>query len=220
MINRPALYLNAAGRHDEAIAEIQRALEVDPIVFIQKVDAGRIYACAGQYDRAIKHLQDASNLKPNDFHVHEVLGDIYLYTGMQAESASEYRKAAQLNGDPVGRRLALTAADAAGGNRTKPTASLSELAKLPAAYVDWPVGLARRYASLGEKDLAMAWLEKAYTEHSYGLPETRCAHEFDVLQSDPRFQDLLRRINFPVVSSPRQAADQKSSPINAHHGNA
>ncbi len=192
-----ALYLNAAGRHDGAIAEIQRAQEVDPIVFIQKLDAGRIYACAGQYDRAIKQLRDAPDLKPNDVYVHAVLGDIYLYTGMQAESAVEYRKAAQLNGDPAGRRLALAAADAVSGNRTEASAILSDLANLPEQYVDWPVHLARQYASLGEKNLAMAWLEKAYTEHSYALLEIRCARELDVLQSDPRFQDLLRRINFP-----------------------
>jgi tetratricopeptide (TPR) repeat protein len=189
--------LNAAGRHDEAIAEIQRAQEVDPIVFIQKVDAGRIYACAGQYDRAIKQLRDAPDLKPNDSYVHEVMGDIYLYKGMQAESAAEYRKAAQLIGGNPSGRLALAAADAVSGNRTEASAILSDLANLPQQYVDWPVSLARQYASLGEKNLAMAWLEKAYKEHSYALLEIRCAREFDVLQSDPRFQDLLRRMNFP-----------------------
>jgi len=188
-----ALYLNSAGRHDEAIAEIQRAQEVDPIVFTQKVDAGRIYACAGQYDRAIKQLRDAPDLKPNDYRVHDLLGDIYLYKGMQAESAAEYRKAAQLNG----RRLELAAADAVSGNRTEASAILSDLANLPYQWVDWPVDLARRYASLGEKNLAMAWLEKAYNEHSYALLDIRCMREFDVLQSDPRFQDLLRRMNFP-----------------------
>ncbi|OLB34503.1 MAG: hypothetical protein AUH11_17910 [Acidobacteria bacterium 13_2_20CM_57_17] len=187
-----ALYLNSAGRHDEAIAEIQRAQEVDPIVFTQKVDAGRIYACAGQYDRAIKQLRDAPDLKPNDYRVHDLLGDIYLYKGMQAESAAEYRKAAQLNG----RRLELAAADAVSGNRTEASAILSDLANLPYQWVDWPVDLARRYASLGEKNLAMAWLEKAYNEHSYALLDIRCMREFDVLQSDPRFQDLLRRMNF------------------------
>src|SRR6266446_5120986 len=188
-----ALYLNSAGRHDEAIAEIQRAQEVDPIVFIQKVDAGRIYACACQYDRAIKQLRDAPDLKPNDYRVHDLLGDIYLYKGMQAESAAEYRKAAQING----RRLELAAADAVSGNRTEASAILSDLANLPYQWVDWPVDLARRYASLGEKNLAMAWLEKAYNEHSYALLDIRCMREFDVLQSDPRFQDLLRRMNFP-----------------------
>jgi hypothetical protein len=131
---------------------------------------------------------------------------------MQAESAAEYRKAAQLNGDPAGRRLALTAADAVSGNRTKASAILSDLANLPEQYVDWPVHLARQYASLGEKNLAMAWLEKAYTEHSYALLEIRCAREFDVLQSDPRFQDLLRRMNFPAMSSRRQTADQNRAP--------
>jgi eukaryotic-like serine/threonine-protein kinase len=192
-----AVYLNSAGRHDEAIAEIQRAQEVDPIVFRQKVDAGKIYACAGQYDRAIKQLRDAIDLKPNDSQVHAVLGDIYLYRGMQAESAAEYRKVAQLKGgDPFG-RLALAAADSVSGNRTEASAILSNLAKLPEQNVDWPVHLARQYPSLGEKNLAMAFLEKAYAEHSYALLDIRCAREFDVLQSDPRFQDLLRRMNFP-----------------------
>jgi len=192
-----ALYLNSAGRHDEAIAEIQRAQEVDPIVFVQKVDAGRIYACAGQYDRAIKQLRDLPDLKPNDYRVHEVLGDIYLYKGMQAESAAEYRKVAQLKGGGPFGRLALAAADAVSGNRTEASAILSDLAKLPEQNVDWPVDLARQYASLGEMNLAMALLEKAYAEHSYALLDIRCAREFDVLQSDPRFQDLLRRMNFP-----------------------
>ncbi|HAF24945.1 MAG TPA: hypothetical protein DCK93_18915 [Blastocatellia bacterium] len=192
-----ALYLNAAGRHDEAIAEIQRAQEVDPIVLVQKVDAGRIYACAGQYDRAIKQLRDAADIKPDAPYLHEVMGDIYLYKGMQAESAAEYRKTAQLIGGNPSGRLVLAAADAVSGNRTEARAILSDLANLPEQYVDWPVHLARQYASLGEKNLAMAWLEKAYTEHSYALLEIRCAREFDVLQSDQRFQDLLRRMNFP-----------------------
>jgi TolB-like protein/Tfp pilus assembly protein PilF len=189
-------YLNVAGRHDEAIAEIQRAQEVDPLFFSLKIDAGEIYGCAGQYDRAIKQLRDALDLKPNDWRVHDVLGTIYLYKGMRAESATEYRKAAQLNGDPSG-RLALAAADAVSGNRTEASAILSDLANLPEQHVDWPVLLARQYASLGEKNLAMAWLEKAYTEHSWALQEIRCMREFDVLQSDPRFQDLLHRMNFP-----------------------
>jgi TolB-like protein/DNA-binding winged helix-turn-helix (wHTH) protein len=192
-----ALYLNSAGRHDEAIAEIQRAQEVDPIVFIQKVDAGRIYACAGQYDRAIKQLRDAPDLKPNDYRAHDVLGAVYLYKGMRAESATEYRKAAQLNTDPASRRLELVAADITNGNRTEASAILSDLANLPEQNIDWPVHLARQYASLGEKNLAMASLEKAYTEHSYALLDIRCWREFDVLHSDPRFQDLLRRMNFP-----------------------
>src|SRR5437667_5824727 len=192
-----ALYLNSVGRHDEAIVKIQRAQEIDPIVFVQKVDAGRIYACAGQYDRAIQQLRDAPDLKPNDAYVHGVLGDIYLYKGMQAESAAEYRKAGQLNANAAGRRLYLVAADIAVGNRTEASAILSDLANLPEQYVDWPVHLARQYASLGEKNLAMAWLEKAYTEHSYALLDIRCMRKFDVLHSDPRFQDLLRRMNFP-----------------------
>src|SRR5260370_27601510 len=125
------------------------------------------------------------------------MGDIYLYKGMQAESAAEYRKTAQLNGRNPSGRLALVAADAVSGNRSEASAILNDLAKLPEQYVDWPVHLARQYASLGEKDLAMAWLEKDYTEHSYALLEIRCAREFDLLNTDPRFQDLLRRMNFP-----------------------
>jgi hypothetical protein len=118
---------------------------------------------------------------------------------MQAESAAEYRKVAQLKGgDPFG-RLALAAADSVSGNRTEASAILSDLAKLPEQNVDWPVHLARQYASLSEKNLAMAFLEKAYTEHSYALVEIRCMREFDVLQSDPRFQDLLSQLTGEVL---------------------
>ena len=117
---------------------------------------------------------------------------------MQAESAAEYRKSAQLKGSNPFGRLALAAADSVSGNRTEASAILSDLAKLPEQNVDWPVYLARQYASLGEKNLAMAFLQKAYTEHAFARLEIRGARRnFDVLQSDPRFQDLLRRMNFP-----------------------
>ena len=53
------------------------------------------------------------------------------------------------------------------------------------------------YAGLGEKDLAFEWLERAYDEHDKGLVSLKVDPPLDPLRSDPRFQDLLRRMNFP-----------------------
>ena len=62
------------------------------------------------------------------------------------------------------------------------------------------VALAGAYARLGERDRAFEWLERAYAKHSPQLPHVRERLEFDNLRSDPRFNDLLRRIGLPPVS--------------------
>ena len=60
-----------------------------------------------------------------------------------------------------------------------------------------PAEIARHYASLGEKDKALDWLEKGYEEHAPVMATIKVDPSYDSLRSDPRFQDLLRRMNFP-----------------------
>lgn len=192
-----ALFLNAMGRHDEAIVEIGKALELDPAVRIQKGRAGWIYACAGKYDQAIDLLRDALEVTPDDPRLHAVLGDVYLHKGMRADAAVERRKAAKLMGDTREARIELAAADAASGNEDESRTILNGLEKMPRRGLDWPVEVARIYSAIGERDQAIDWLEKAYANHSYGLLDLRCLRELDVLKSDRRFQNLVRRINFP-----------------------
>ena len=60
-----------------------------------------------------------------------------------------------------------------------------------------PIGLAKLYLDLGDKQRAMDWLQKAYEERQPLLVDLRNGHDFDALRSDPRFQDLMRRMNFP-----------------------
>jgi hypothetical protein len=60
-----------------------------------------------------------------------------------------------------------------------------------------PYGMARIYAALGEDDKALHWLEKSYRERATGMVFLKVDPRFDPLRSDPRFQDLLRRMNFP-----------------------
>jgi len=80
------------------------------------------------------------------------------------------------------------------GRRSDAQKELKEYLKAP--YVD-PWQMAGYYAGFGEKDKSIEWLRKAYDERSANICLLKIAQEFDSLRSDPRFQDLLRRMNFP-----------------------
>ena len=82
-------------------------------------------------------------------------------------------------------------------------AAIDELAKTPAAA--WTIALL--YADLGETDKSLAWLERGYEDHSFGMFLTSGAPSFDPIRSDPRFDDLMRRMGFPDNESPAMLAD-------------
>jgi len=86
---------------------------------------------------------------------------------------------------------------AASGRRDEALGIIEELKK-PNSRTRWnSLELATVYAALGDKEQAFALLEEAYDERSASLPFIQCGPDFDPLRDDPRFQDLLRRMNFP-----------------------
>jgi eukaryotic-like serine/threonine-protein kinase len=196
-----ALLLNTVGRHDEAIAEIDRGMELDPLVIPQKRNAALIYACAGQYDRAIQTCRSLLDLNPNDFATRYGLGATYLDEGKYPEGIEELRRAHELSrAEPGFEPLIeenLAWAYATAGRRVEARQILARLTQPPQEKLLDSVGVAAIYAALGEKDKALAWLEKAYQERSLALTVIHCGPDFNVLRSDPRYQDLLRRMNLP-----------------------
>ena len=196
-----ALLLNALGREEEAIAEIDQAMELDPLVSPQRENAGLIYGCARQYDRAIQIFRSLLDLNPNNLGTHFDLADTYLNKGMYTESIEEYRKSLEHSrGKP---RLELVAnlnqarAYASAGNRAEAMQIFASLSQSSQEKLLDPENLAAFYASIGEKEKALASLEKAYREHAQALIFIRCERSYDGLRSDPRYQDLLRRIGLP-----------------------
>ena len=86
---------------------------------------------------------------------------------------------------------------AAAGKRTEALTIISNLRELSKERYVSPVGMAQIYTALGDFDQAFAWLGKAYEEHADELTYAKVDPRWDPLRSDPRFQALLRRMNFP-----------------------
>ena len=192
-----AVYLSAMGRHNEALAEIKRAEDLDPLSPIISVAAGTLFFVARRYDEALAQCRSALELNAGFYLAHSCLGLVYEQEKLYEEAVSEYQKAIAL--EPGSPRLAagLARAYAAAGKRTEALKIISNLRELSKQRYVSPYGIAMIYAALGDFGQTFAWLEKAYEERSVGLVEFKVSPWFDPLRSNPRFQNLFRRMNFP-----------------------
>ena len=192
-------YLRDIGKPDEALSYAKRAYQLDKPSPNSILDLGDAYQNAGQNDQAIGLYQTAIEMDPNFAPGYANLGDAYLERGMYKEAIGMLQKAKALENLPErqGRFAWLAFAYAVSGNRgeaQKMLSELKEIAKQPNRYIP-PYNFALIYAGLGDKDQAFACLEKAYEEHSQNLAQLKSQWMLDSLRSDPRFTDLLRRVN-------------------------
>jgi DNA-binding winged helix-turn-helix (wHTH) protein/TolB-like protein len=189
-----ALYLSDRGRFDEAIAEIRRAQEIDPLSLVINSDIGIVYIAGRQYDQAIEHFKKAIEMDPNYPDAHAMLGWAYVLKGMYDEGIPEFQKAGALFGGaivPIG----LIYAHGISGNKRealKLLAKLKRLTKQDHTQIRWAHWVLI-HIGLGEKDKAFEALERAYREGENIKPMLN-APASDPLRSDPRFTDLLRRV--------------------------
>jgi serine/threonine protein kinase/tetratricopeptide (TPR) repeat protein len=185
------LLLISLGRTDEAVAQLQRARELAPFQEIIQANVTRAYAYAHQYDRALEEGRKAAdNFAP----AHNRKAEAYLAKGVLEKAAAEYQKAADLfKGNPLG-LLSLGMAQALGGRRSEALKTIDEMKTLAAQRYVSPAYVAQIYGGLGDKVAALQWLEKAYEDHSWDLIFLRVNPQWDLLRSDPRFGDLLRRV--------------------------
>jgi TolB-like protein/Flp pilus assembly protein TadD len=191
-----ALFLAAMGRHVEAIEEIRKAQKLDPLAPIVSVAEGRILHFARRFDDAITQFQKILELDPMFIPAHSDLGAAYDEKGLLDQSLAEFETCVALShGGPL-YVAAVAEVHARLGNREKALKMLGELLETKDMYVS-PSSIAFIYSSLGELDEAFSWQEKAYQERDASLAWLKVAPESDALRSDPRFADLLRRMNFP-----------------------
>ena len=186
------------GRHDEAIAEAKRAQELDPLSVRLAADVGYQLYFARRYDEAIEQFKKKIAMDPNYPPTHARLGITYLQKGMYEEAILELEKARALDNSPErpGRFAWPAYAYAVSGQRDKAERMLAELKEQAKQRHIPPISFAIIYTGLGEKDQAFAWLEKVYEERNgRELGEVRVSPMFDSIRSDPRFTDLLRRVN-------------------------
>jgi TolB-like protein/Tfp pilus assembly protein PilF len=185
--------LAMTGRFDEAVAEGKRTLELDPLSIPANRQLGYTFYFARQYDQAIEQLRRTLELDPNFIPALTSLGSAYLQKSMYREGIAEFEKALAISPGNTQALWRLGYAYAVTGRRAEAQKVLDELSKKK--YVP-AFTMAIIYTGLGQKDQAFQWLEKSYEEHDSGpFSFVKVYPIFDPLRSDPRFADLLRRMN-------------------------
>ncbi len=188
------IYLAARERIGEALARMYRAREIDPLSPHISQNVGWVLMYAHQYDEAIEQYKRALELDPSFLFARLRLAGAYQQKHMFHEAVGEFEQAIDISNRSPSALSGLAHAYAVNGRASEARQILKELLQSrDRRYVN-SSSIAAIYLGLGEKDQALDWLEKAYQEHSYQNVFLKVDEEFAPLRSDPRFQDLLRRL--------------------------
>jgi serine/threonine protein kinase/Tfp pilus assembly protein PilF len=186
-------FLAAAGRMDEAVAEIRRAQDLDPRSLPLKANQALLSYFSGHYDEALKELLDVRRLDPTLTTAHWGIGLTYEQKGMEKEAIAALLKATSLS-KSLNLQSSLGHAYAQFGKRAEAREILEMLKERSRQSYVPSYFSALIYAGLGDKDLAFEWLERAYQERSTVLAYLRIDPRLAPLRSDPRFGRLLARL--------------------------
>ena len=180
-------------RHEQAILTVKKALELDPVSLGIITDLGVIYYFARQYDKAIEQYQKVLELDPGFIRAYVTLGSSYGQKGMYEEAIDMIQKAMDLSGDRA-KIAALGRVYALSGEKEEALKIIDELIELSKKRYISPYCLALIYASMGETDSGIKYLNQAYLEHVSELIYLRVDPFLDKLRSDSRFENLLKKV--------------------------
>ncbi len=185
--------LLSTGRLDEAINEMKRAQELDPLSLIINAELGTNYLLARQYDKAIEQLRKTIEMDPTFYYAHWSLGEAYELKGDYPQALAEYQTSLRLVDDPS--VLALMGhAYARSGKRDEALKTAEQLKEMSRHRYVSAYSIAGVYAGLDDKDQTFQWLEKSYQEHNPDLIPIKVDPLFDNVHEDQRFVELLRRM--------------------------
>ncbi len=186
-----AWHLILLGQNSNALAEMKKAENLDPLSLIINSDLAELLLIAGLPDESIQQSRKTIELEPSFALAHNQLGSAYLEKRMFPEAIAELQEAVRLSGDSQTCVANLARAYAASNRKSEAIDLLNDLKKHSPRAPE----IAMVYAALGDKDQAMAWLEKAYRERPN--PGVLLRPGFNPLRGDPRFQDLRIRVGLP-----------------------
>jgi TolB-like protein/tRNA A-37 threonylcarbamoyl transferase component Bud32/Flp pilus assembly protein TadD len=190
-----SLYLASVSGADQAVREIRRAQQLDPLSLNINTSAGWVFNYTRQYDQAIEQCRKALEIDPDYVSAHDCLGEGYLAKGMFEQAVPEFRRAA--SGGELVRTVGLARAYGIMGKKNEARKVLDELTKASKQSYFPPYLFGAIHVALGENEQGLVWLEEAYTHRDPYMVHLRRDASLDPLRSDPRFQDLLRRMSFP-----------------------
>ena len=188
-------YLANVGRADEALSYAIRAQEIDPMS--QPGALAYAYFLAHQYGKAIELFRKVLEKNPNNAQPHALIGEAYLAKEMYGEGVAEIQKAVALDNTPQrwDRHPMLAYAYAMTGRRDEALKILNEQNRLAKQEYISPYNFAIIYTGLGDKDRAFEWLEKGVEEKTPLIFRLKTRPIFEPLRSDPRYAELLRKMN-------------------------
>jgi TolB-like protein/tetratricopeptide (TPR) repeat protein len=190
------LYLTATGRLEEAVKAQEGVLQRLPLDLNVNLDLAGILLFAGRYDQSIEQTRKALELDSDFWWSYQILGLAYERKKQYPEAIAALEKARLVDVNPSSLGY-LGYVYAAAGKNDEARKVLEELKELSKTRYVSPYNSACIYAGLNDKDQAFEWLERAYQERSSFITLLKSETVFDNLQPDPRFKDLLKRMNLP-----------------------
>jgi TolB-like protein/class 3 adenylate cyclase/cytochrome c-type biogenesis protein CcmH/NrfG len=192
-----ALNLSINKRFDEAISLLNKAIALDPLSAITRTDLGQVYYHHGDYNRAVEEYQKSLNLDSTYAYTYAYLGQTYAIQGQlnKAEKAFSYAIELTEGKDPA-TLAGLAYVFARKNDTSKATAIISQLNNIGNDLYIHPTYLAIIYLALGNREEALAWLERGYQEQSEWMIFLQVEHMLDPLRSEEGFVELVKKMNF------------------------
>jgi tetratricopeptide (TPR) repeat protein len=193
------MILGLMGRYEEAYTELMRAIRLEPDWSNTHFGLEFVYWSGRRYDQAIKRGKRAIEIDPTSVQARILLGMSCAANSMYEPAIDASREAVELSRNAPIPLAGLAEAYVLGGQKHEAHKILRELLRQPHVSCYF---VARIFAALSEKDEALGWLETDYREHAEWLVMLKVDARLDNLRPDPRFQELLHRINFPRADLP------------------
>jgi TolB-like protein/DNA-binding winged helix-turn-helix (wHTH) protein/Tfp pilus assembly protein PilF len=192
-----ALYLSAMGRHNEAIDEVERAIELDPVSVSAFDTAGAVWFNARRFDKILEQAARIAELSPQDprSHYHFTVG--HLHQGNTTEALASAERAVAATGRYPAALALLAAAQFRSGRMDDARTTMDEINRAAeAAYVpDFYIAMANLWT--GNRDEALRGLQRGYDRRDGYLVHLKVTPWADALRDHPGFIELLRKMNFP-----------------------
>ncbi len=191
------IYLAPMGRIDEGIAEIKRGLDLEPLDINMGATLAWAYLVAGQNDKALEQARKTYDLEPGHPIGRWILSQSYIFKGMYAEAISLNEQ--WLQTDPTSQFPIRDAgiAYAKAGRPDKAEELISKFREIAKTQYVPTCRIAAIYAALGEKDKAFAELNKSFEVRDWELYRLNADTYWNPLRDDPRFKEMLKRLNLP-----------------------
>lgn len=189
--------LKAMSRFDEALNEIEKAQELDPLSLAINIGVGHVLYLSRQYDKAIEQYKRAVDLDPDFMLTHVWFGRPYLEKGMFKEAIAELETAVQLSGESTLALAMLGHGLASAGRRPEAMQIVEKLKERSKSQYVPSYWMAVIYNGFKDREQVLAWLRKAFEERSSWLVWSNVEPRFAWLREDPDFASLLKEMNFP-----------------------